>query len=84
MPAALPVEESPAPARKTNRKRHKARVPHPPTVADAPLNPTAWWNTLQDQFTKIAATASSTAAPPPRKPGKTAGRRSSTKSAKTG
>ena len=36
-----------------------------PTVADAPLNPTAWWNTLQDQFTKIAASAAVT--PPPKK-----------------
>ncbi|MDH5245984.1 MAG: hypothetical protein OEW98_06000 [Betaproteobacteria bacterium] len=84
MPAAPPAEESPAPARRSNRKRHKAKAPHPPTVADAPLNPTAWWNTLQDQFTKIAATAAATAAPPPKKPGKTAGKRSSAKSAKAG
>jgi hypothetical protein len=26
-----------------------------------PLNPTAWWNTLQEQFTKIAATAAAEA-----------------------
>jgi hypothetical protein len=56
-----------AAARKTApRKRPKAKpAPHPPTVADAPLNPTAWWNTLQDQFTKIAASAVVT--PPPKK-----------------
>lgn len=84
MPAAPPLGESPAPARKSSRRRQKAKAPHPPTVADAPLNPTAWWNTLQDQFTKIAATAASTAAPPPKKPAKTGSRRGSTKSAKTG
>ncbi|MGZ9030095.1 MAG: PhaM family polyhydroxyalkanoate granule multifunctional regulatory protein [Burkholderiaceae bacterium] len=66
----MPAPEEPGAARKSARKRHKAKVPHPPTVADAPLNPTAWWNTLQDQFTKIAATAAAGAATPAKKPGK--------------
>ena len=79
-----PVEEPPPLARKASRKRPRPKASHPPTVADAPLNPTAWWNTLQDQFTKIAASAASTAAPPPKKSGKAASKRRSAKSAKTG
>ena len=67
----MPAPEEPAAARKSTRMRHKARPPHPPTVADAPLNPTAWWNTLQDQFTKIAATAAAGAATPAKKAAKT-------------
>jgi hypothetical protein len=61
-PVGAAPESTPAHARKAGRKRHKPKLPHPPTVADAPLNPTAWWNTLQDQFTKIAATAATAAA----------------------
>lgn len=30
---------------------------HAPKAGETPLNPAAWWNTLQDQFTKIAAAA---------------------------
>lgn len=67
MPVPEPAGDS-AHARKTGRKRHKAaKAPHPPTVSDAPLNPTAWWNTLQDQFTKIAASAAAGAAQAPAK-----------------
>ncbi|MGE5198928.1 MAG: hypothetical protein ACM3H9_04755, partial [Rhodospirillaceae bacterium] len=55
--------EPPAPLpRKSSQRRHKAKPAHPPTVTEAPLNPTAWWNTLQDQFTKIAASAAAGAA----------------------
>ena len=60
-------EAGAAHARKSGRRRHKAKVAHPPTVAEAPLNPTAWWNTLQDQFTKIAASAAAGAAQAPAK-----------------
>jgi hypothetical protein len=68
----MPAPEEPA-ARRTSRKRHKAKAAHPPTVTEAPLNPTAWWNTLQDQFGKIAATAAAgAAATPAKKPAKTA------------
>jgi hypothetical protein len=52
-PAAAPGS---AP-RKTARKRTQTKRAPTPLVADAPLNPTAWWNTLQDQFTRIASTA---------------------------
>jgi hypothetical protein len=86
MPQLPPLEE-PAAARRSSRKRHKTKPPaHIPTVAEAPLNPTAWWNTLQDQFTKIAATAAASAATttPPKKAGKTAGAKRATKSGKNG
>jgi hypothetical protein len=82
MPQAPILQEASAPARKSSRKRRRPKTLQPPTVADAPLNPTAWWNTLQDQFTKIAATAASaSAAPAAKKSGKTTGAR---RSAKTG
>ena len=67
----MPAAEEPGAARRSGHKRHKAKPPHPPSVADAPLNPTAWWNTLQDQFTKIAATAAAGAATPAKKPART-------------
>jgi hypothetical protein len=80
----MPAVEEPAVARKSSRKRHKAKPPHPPTVAEAPLNPTAWWNTLQDQFTKIAATAAANAAAPAKKPARTGPAKRAGKSGKTG
>jgi hypothetical protein len=68
----MPAPEEPA-ARRNSRKRHRAKAAHAPTVTEAPLNPTAWWNTLQDQFGKIAATAAAgAAATPAKKPAKTA------------
>jgi hypothetical protein len=66
MPAPAPADEASA-ARKSSRRRHKPKAPHAPTVAEAPLNPTAWWNTLQDQFGKIAATAAAGATATPAK-----------------
>ena len=85
MPVPEPVGDA-AHARKTGRKRHKAaKAPHPPTVSDAPLNPTAWWNTLQDQFTKIAASAAAGAAQAPaKKAGKTPSAKRAGRSGKTG
>jgi hypothetical protein len=74
-PNPLPEMQAP-PAKKAGHKRHKSKAAHPPTVADAPLNPQAWWNTLQDQFTKIAATAAAAgAAPPAKQPGKAPAKR---------
>jgi len=43
------------------RKRRNPRAAAAAAAAALPLNPTAWWNTLQDQFTKIAATAAAEA-----------------------
>ena len=79
----MPAPDEPGAARKSSRKRHKAKVPHPPTVAEAPLNPTAWWNTLQDQFTKIAATAAAGAAAPAKKPARSAPAKRSAKAGKS-
>lgn len=53
-PAAPQIEPPPEPRapRKRRRPAATARAGIEPT-----LNPTAWWNTLQDQFSKIAAAA---------------------------
>jgi hypothetical protein len=53
------------------------------------LNPTAWWNTLQDQFTKIAASAAAGAAAgaaqaPAKKSSKATGTRRARKAGKGG
>ncbi len=83
-----PVEPPPHAHKTASRKRHKPKAAHPPTVAEAPLNPTAWWNTLQDQFTKIAASAAAgaaagAAATPAKKAGKAAVAKRPAKSGKT-
>jgi len=63
MPPPMQVAEAGASTtRKSSQRRHKAKPAHGPTVTEAPLNPSAWWNTLQDQFTKIAASAAAGAA----------------------
>lgn len=60
-PKPGPAAETPAEA--TSRKARSKRAEgtgtqaNIPSAFDAPLNPAAWWNTLQDQFTRIAATA---------------------------
>ncbi len=76
--AAMKAEEATAqslnagqPADKAGKRGGKQPVAPSTAIAAAPLNPAAWWNTLQDQFVKLAATAG---APP--------GRPSSKKSAK--
>lgn len=43
------------------RKRRSTRAAATAAAAALPLNPAAWWNTLQEQFTKIAATAAAEA-----------------------
>jgi len=58
--AAEPAAE-PKPA----RKRRKPATGKP-ALADDALNPAAWWHTLQDQFSKIAAAAGE-APPEPQK-----------------
>ena len=63
----------------TSAPKKSSRRTSPPSVTPAaaiaaPLNPTAWWNTLQDQFTRLAAAAAAapkaTAAKPSKKPAK--------------
>ncbi len=62
--AALKADESntgsapPAPgAQKKASKRAGAQSTAGAAAIAAPLNPALWWNTLQDQFTRIAASA---------------------------
>jgi hypothetical protein len=88
-PAEQEAEPAASPARKSSHRRHKAKPAHAPTVTDEPLNPSAWWNTLQDQFTKIAASAAAGAAAgaaqaPAKKSSKTAGTRRARKAGKAG
>ncbi len=68
--AAMKAEEATAQSVTAGRAAGKAakrggKQPMAPTaaIAAAPFNPAAWWNTLQDQFTRVAATASGASAP---------------------
>jgi len=54
-PATEP-EAAPAEPAKRRRRSRTARV------VPAPLNPGVWWNAMQDQFARIAATAAAAAA----------------------
>jgi len=88
--AAMRAEESkaeikniapptPSPAKKARKSPNRAG-----TTSMAPaaaVNPTAWWNTLQDQFNRIAATAAGQAAPtaPPAKPARKKAKRRAVK-----
>ena len=59
MPGAAPMAAPPAAA--PSRRRRGPRAAAAAAAAALPLNPTVWWNTLQEQFTKIAATAAAEA-----------------------
>ena len=88
-PPEQEAEPAASHARKSSQRRHKAKAAHSPTVTEAPLNPTAWWNTLQDQFTKIAASAAAGAAAgasqaPAKKSSKATGTRRARKAGKGG
>lgn len=39
------------------KRNRRTKLPGAPEASESPLNPAAWWNTLQEQFTKIAAAA---------------------------
>jgi hypothetical protein len=79
--AAMRDQERAAIRRRKRAARKRAKADHPPTVADAPLNPAAWWNTLQDQFSKIA-TAAGTAQEAPQPEAKPAKKKSRKRKAK--
>jgi hypothetical protein len=66
--AAMREQERAAIKRRKRAAQKRAKAAHPPTVADAPLNPAAWWNTLQDQFSKIASAATATTEEPKEQP----------------
>jgi hypothetical protein len=59
MPGFAPAVAAPPAA--PVRKRRGPRAAAAAAAAALPLNPTAWWNSLQEQFTKIAATAAAEA-----------------------
>jgi len=56
-PAQAPAASAPAPKATKKKKRSAAT----PATAALPLNPTVWWNSLQEQFTKIATAAAAEA-----------------------
>ncbi len=51
---ALTVGSPNAPKKSSRRANQRSDAASATTIA-TPLNPAAWWNTLQDQFTRIAA-----------------------------
>jgi hypothetical protein len=59
MSGTAPAAEPPPAA--VPRKRRSARATAAAAAAALPLNPTVWWNTLQEQFARIAATAAAEA-----------------------
>ncbi len=67
---SVPPTSSPAPQPAPRRKKSPATATSP----TLPLSPAAWWGTLQDQFTKVAAAAA--AQPGKGKPNKPAAARS--------
>ena len=69
----------PSATRKPRRRANKNATARSATAATASVNPAAWWNTLQDQLTKIAATTASPAAPRATKSGKKAAKRRTAK-----
>lgn len=61
MPNVAALAGAAGPPAAMPRKRRGPRAAAAAAAAALPLNPTAWWNTLQEQFTKIAATAAAEA-----------------------
>jgi hypothetical protein len=55
-PAATPPPAAQAPSPRRTRRPSPPGT-RPPNLAEMPMNPAAWWGTLQDQFTRIAAAA---------------------------
>ncbi|MFN3565531.1 MAG: PhaM family polyhydroxyalkanoate granule multifunctional regulatory protein [Burkholderiaceae bacterium] len=56
-PAQGAAKATPEPQRRPAKNGRRGTPQHAPKAGEMPLNPAAWWNTLQDQFTKIAAAA---------------------------
>ncbi len=63
--AAMKSEEAAAETKSTQRPAEgKQPVVPAAGISTAPFNPAAWWNTLQDQFVKIASTTAGAASSP--------------------
>ncbi|MBA2411926.1 MAG: hypothetical protein H0V63_03750 [Burkholderiaceae bacterium] len=60
--AARLSSSTPLAPRQIGKQSNKRSSPSSATMA-APINPAAWWNTLQDQFARIAATAAPASVP---------------------
>lgn len=67
-PGGWPLDQqrapAPEPARKTPRKRNREKAAPKATgsqPAQLPVNATAWWGALQDQFARVAAAAAAPA-----------------------
>ncbi|MGZ9076685.1 MAG: PhaM family polyhydroxyalkanoate granule multifunctional regulatory protein, partial [Burkholderiaceae bacterium] len=82
--AAMKLEESTAAnaltvpldmPKKSTRRASKRSDTASATAIAAALNPVAWWDTLQDQFTRIAAAAAPAVATTPAKPDKKSAKR---------
>ena len=71
---ALTVAPPDAPSKSSRRPGKRSDTASAAAIA-APLNPAAWWNTLQDQFTRIAAAAAPASTTPPAKPAKKSAKR---------
>lgn len=74
--AAMEAQEAKA-AQNKGAAKHASKTAGKNTqtgAAEASSNPAVWWNTLQDQFARLAATASGQAEPPV-KPAKKAAKR---------
>jgi len=61
-PAAQASDSSSANASTASRRTRRSQTKEtkeasPPNLVEMPMNPAAWWGTLQDQFTRIAAAA---------------------------
>jgi hypothetical protein len=54
--ASTPSASAPAPSPRRARRSQAKEAPAP-NLVEMPMNPAAWWGTLQDQFTRIAAAA---------------------------
>lgn len=70
---ALRVVPPDAPKKSSRRAGRRSDAASAAAIA-APLTPVAWWNTLQDQFTRIAA-AAAPASTTPAKPAKKSAKR---------
>lgn len=61
--SALVTPEAKPAAKATKKKsRRGGKVAPPSAITAAALNPAAWWNTLQDQFSRVSASAADAAA----------------------
>ena len=72
---AQALTASPDAPKKSNRRASKRSDAESAAALAAPLNPVAWWNTLQDQFTRIAAAAAPASTTTPAKPAKKSAKR---------